>query len=329
MKSSKFSSAMKMIRHGAWKLLSLILGAMAMVLMMLLPLAVLRGATEHWAWGFAFIVILGVLIYIGVQDFRRGEPETWQGIRAIVLVLWLTILVFAFLTFGLKKVGVAHYQGFTREAVAHPFGIIYTLISFYAWQLFELIPGVNINEAFGWNSPLVKFGFVAGFLLIVFRVVITFVLLKAFRDWWVKRGADSTLENYKALVRRWFEEVWNKGRADAIDEMFAADGIAHGLSDDPYTPLRGPAGFKILHEQFRGAFPDITVVIEDMIAEGDKVAARCSVRGKHAGDHLGVTATNAQIDFTGMTLMRIKDGKIVEGWNTFDFMRMNRQIGAI
>ena len=138
---------------------------------------------------------------------------------------------------------------------------------------------------------------------------------------------QSTAKANKALVRRWFEEVWNKGRAEAIDEMFAADGIAHGLSDDAENPLRGPADFKPFHETFRGAFPDIEVIVEDMIAEGDKVAARCSVRGKHTGDHLGVAASNAPVDFTGVSIVRIKDGKIVEGWNNFDFMRMNQQIG--
>jgi len=138
---------------------------------------------------------------------------------------------------------------------------------------------------------------------------------------------QSMLEANKALVRRWFEAVWNKGRAEAIDEMFAADGIAHGLSDDAGNPLMGPADFKLFHETFRGAFPDIEVFVEDMIAEGDKVAARCSVRGKHTGDHLGVTATNAPVDFTGVSIVRIKDGKIVEGWNNFDFLKMNQQIG--
>jgi steroid delta-isomerase-like uncharacterized protein len=136
-------------------------------------------------------------------------------------------------------------------------------------------------------------------------------------------------EENKALVRRWFEEVWNKGRSDAIDEMFAADGIAHGLSDDEGSPLKGPADFKPFHETFRGAFPDIEVVVEDLIAEGDLVAARCSVRGKHTGDNLGIAPSNAPVQFTGITIVRIKDGKIVEAWNNFDFMKMNRQIGAI
>jgi steroid delta-isomerase-like uncharacterized protein len=140
---------------------------------------------------------------------------------------------------------------------------------------------------------------------------------------------EQNLSENKALLRRWFDEVWNKRRAEGIDEMFAAEGIAHGLSDDANNPLTGPADFKPFFEAFSGAFPDIEVVIEDMIAEGDKVAARCSVRGKHAGDHLGFAATNAPVDFTGIAIVRVRDGKIVEAWNNFDFMRMNKQMGVI
>ena len=136
-------------------------------------------------------------------------------------------------------------------------------------------------------------------------------------------------EENKALIRRWFEEVWNKGRADAIPEMFAANGIAHGLSEDAANPMRGPAGFLPFHAQFREAFPDIEVVVEDQIAEGDMVATRCSVHGKHAGDSLGFAATQSPVEFTGITITRIKDGKIVEAWNNFDFMKMYRQLGAI
>ncbi len=136
-------------------------------------------------------------------------------------------------------------------------------------------------------------------------------------------------EQNKALIRRWFEEVWNKGRADAIAELFADDGVAHGLSDDAANPLRGPAGFLPFHAQFREAFPNIEVVVEDQIAEGDMVATHCSVRGKHTGHSLGFAATQAPVDFTGVTVSRIKDGKIVEAWNNFDFMKMYRQLGAI
>lgn len=140
---------------------------------------------------------------------------------------------------------------------------------------------------------------------------------------------QNTQEANKALIRRWFEEVWNQGRVEAIAEMFAADGVAHGLSDEPAKTMKGPADFAPFHGIFRGAFPNIEVVVEDTIAEGDLVAARCSVRGKHTGDHLGVAASNAPVQFTGMTIVRIKDGKIVEAWNNFDFLAMNKQIGIV
>jgi steroid delta-isomerase-like uncharacterized protein len=136
-------------------------------------------------------------------------------------------------------------------------------------------------------------------------------------------------EENKALVRRWFEEVWNKGRAEAIDEMFAEDGVAHGLSDASGQPMRGPAGFRPFHSSFRGAFPDIEVVVEDVITEGDKLAARCTVRAKHQGDTLGFSATQRPVDFTGMVFVRIRDGKIVEAWNNFDFMQLYQQLGAL
>ena len=136
-------------------------------------------------------------------------------------------------------------------------------------------------------------------------------------------------EANKQLVRRWFDEVWNKGRADAIDEMFDEYGIAHGLSDDHANPLRGPKGFRPFHTTFREAFPNMEVVIEDMVAEGDKVAARCSVRGKHEGEFMGRAATQSPVEFTGITIVRIDKGKIVEAWNNFDFMTMYKQVGHL
>lgn len=133
----------------------------------------------------------------------------------------------------------------------------------------------------------------------------------------------------KALVRRWFEEVWNQGRAEAIEELLAEDGVLHGLADATGAPVRGPAEFKAFHAQFREAFPDIVVTIEETIAEGDLVAVRCLVRGKHRGDSLGFKATQAPVEFTGIAIVRVQDGKFVEAWNNFDFMTMNKQLGVI
>jgi steroid delta-isomerase-like uncharacterized protein len=139
---------------------------------------------------------------------------------------------------------------------------------------------------------------------------------------------QNNLKANKALIRRWFEEVWNKGRPEAIREMMAEGCINHGLSEN-YEPMDGPKDFLPFHSQFREAFPEIEVVVEDAIAEGDRVAVRCSVRGKHQGDSLGFKATGTTAEFDGIAIARIKDGMFVETWNNFDFMRMYKQLGAI
>lgn len=136
-------------------------------------------------------------------------------------------------------------------------------------------------------------------------------------------------EENKALIRRWMEEVWNKGRAEAIDEMLAEEGVAYGLSDVSGQALRGPEAFKPFVQSFRDAFPDIQISVEDTVAEGDKVAARCVVRGRHQGDTLGFAATGQRAEFTGMCIVRVADGQIVEAWNNFDFMAMFQQLGAL
>ena len=134
-------------------------------------------------------------------------------------------------------------------------------------------------------------------------------------------------EANKAIIRRWFDEVWNEGRSEVIEELFDEYGIAHGLSDDPANPIKGPQDFRPFYELFRQAFPNMHIVIEDTVAEGDRVAARCSVRGKHEGDFMGKAATQSPIEFTGITIVRIENGKIVEAWNNFDFLKLYQQCG--
>jgi steroid delta-isomerase-like uncharacterized protein len=136
-------------------------------------------------------------------------------------------------------------------------------------------------------------------------------------------------EENKAVVRRWFAEVWNEGRAEVIEELFDENGIAHGLADDPANPIKGPRGYRPFYEVFRQAFPNLEIVVEDMVAEGDKVAARCSVRGRHEGDFMGRAATESPVEITGITIVRIEKGKIVEAWNNFDFMTLHRQVGLL
>ena len=133
----------------------------------------------------------------------------------------------------------------------------------------------------------------------------------------------------ETFIHRWFEEVWNNKREDAIDEMFAEDGIANGLTDPDGNAIRGREGFKKLHRAFVSAYPDMKITVEDTVVQGDKIAARCRVTGSHDGHGIGVAPTNQPVEFTGMTIIRVKDGKIAEAWNEFNFMEMYKQVGAL
>ena len=131
------------------------------------------------------------------------------------------------------------------------------------------------------------------------------------------------------LAHEWFDEVWNKRKMEAIDRLLTHDVVAHGLVDEKGNDFRGPSEFKKFFLQFTKAFPDMQVEVADTISEGDKIAARCIVTGTHRGDTLGVPASNKPIRFTGVAILRIKDGKIAEAWNNFDFQTLSRQIGAL
>jgi steroid delta-isomerase-like uncharacterized protein len=140
-----------------------------------------------------------------------------------------------------------------------------------------------------------------------------------FRD----SGIDMSQENI-ALIRRWFEEVWNKGRLEAIDEMASADVVAHGHA--PYDI--GLEQFRSLFNNVRGAFPDIRIGIDFTLAEDDKVAARWTATATHKGSFLGYAATGRAINVSGVSIMRIAGGKIVEAWDTWDQLGLMVQIGA-
>lgn len=131
------------------------------------------------------------------------------------------------------------------------------------------------------------------------------------------------------FIHRWFNEVWNNKNADAIDEMFATDGVANGFKDADGNTIVGPAGYKPFHAAFLQAYPDLRVTLEDTVTEGDKIAVRCRVNATHCGEGIGVTPCNTPVEFTFMSIVRIEDGKIAEAWNNVDFMDMYEQLGAL
>jgi steroid delta-isomerase-like uncharacterized protein len=132
----------------------------------------------------------------------------------------------------------------------------------------------------------------------------------------------------KQIVRRWFEDVWNRRDASAIPRLMAADAVAHGLTLEGQD-LVGPKGFLPFHTSFTSAFGDLQIVLDDLIEEDDRVAARWHTTGTLTGDGLGVPPTGRSMAITGMTILRVRDGVIVEAWNNFDVLGMHRQLGTI
>jgi len=130
------------------------------------------------------------------------------------------------------------------------------------------------------------------------------------------------------FVKTWFEEVWKKGRLSAIDELLADGAVMHGLGEAG-ADVSGPAGFKPFVERLRGAFPDIEVTIEQTIEEGDLIASRWVATMTHSGPDLGVAPTGKHVTVTGMSIARIQNGKMVEGWNNWDMLSLMHQIEAM
>jgi steroid delta-isomerase-like uncharacterized protein len=133
----------------------------------------------------------------------------------------------------------------------------------------------------------------------------------------------------EVLIRRWFSEVWNEKREASIDEMLDENSVRHGLGGTESAEIRGSEQFKGFYRAFVSAFPDLQVTVEDVACDGDKLAARCTVRGTHTGDGLRVPATGRTVEFTGLGLCTLKDGRFVEVWNEFDFLKMYDQLGLV
>lgn len=136
----------------------------------------------------------------------------------------------------------------------------------------------------------------------------------------------STEEN-KAVVRRWAEELWNQGNLAVADEIYGPQVLIHEPERD--TPDRGgPMMVKQRHGWLISALPDFQITIEDLLAEGDKVMVRWTGRGTHQGELLGVPPTGKQVTVSGINVMRIEDGKIVERWGITDDLDMLHQLGV-
>lgn len=135
------------------------------------------------------------------------------------------------------------------------------------------------------------------------------------------------LQANKRLVERYFEEVWNQGRIDVLDELLTGDYQNHspGLPD----PIPGPEGLKPIVRMMREGIPDLHYAIEDLVVAPDRVAASVRMTGTHTGSLFGIAPTGKAIDVRQMQIEWIRDGRICQHWRITEDLKLMRQLGVI
>jgi len=141
-------------------------------------------------------------------------------------------------------------------------------------------------------------------------------------------GDPGTPEENKAIALRAVEELWNQHNVDLVDEFFAADFISHNPVLSAVYPEVGTESMKQAITDHFTALPDFHVTVHETLAEGDKLAQRWTVTGTHKGELMGIPPSGNQVTFTGFTISRFADGKIVEQWWAYDALGMMQQLTA-
>jgi|SRR4051812_20998833 steroid delta-isomerase-like uncharacterized protein len=135
-----------------------------------------------------------------------------------------------------------------------------------------------------------------------------------------------TSDNKAIVLRLWYEELWDKWNLNAADELLSDDYGFH-LPGVP-AALDRRATTQVV-AMFSASFPDLKHTVDEIIAEGDTVAARWTVRGTHRGEFQGIPASGKQVTLSGNTIHHLRDGKLRETWLSFDNMELLQQIGAL
>ncbi len=138
--------------------------------------------------------------------------------------------------------------------------------------------------------------------------------------------SNQDVEVNKRVVRRFYEDVWNRGDVDVALEVFTEDYVRHDLR--PTTASRGAEGQRQIAAAFRTAFPDLSFTVDLMVGEGDLVAARWTARGTHRGKWGDVAPTGRTVTFCGVNFFRLRNARVVEIWNHRDDLGLREQVGA-
>jgi steroid delta-isomerase-like uncharacterized protein len=130
------------------------------------------------------------------------------------------------------------------------------------------------------------------------------------------------------FIRKWFEDVWNQGREEAINEMCAEDVIGYGQAQHG-ADIHGRDHFKQFWRGFRAAFSDIHIDIHETIEQDDRVVARWTMTMTHSAGFLGIAPTNRRVSVNGVSIQQLAGGQIIAGWDNWDQLGLLVQLGAV
>ena len=164
-----------------------------------------------------------------------------------------------------------------------------------------------------------KFGKIVSYLILVIAITVLICFTAE------GESKAAVTEENKAITSR-LSEIWNTGNLAIADEIFGAEFVNH----DPHNPeVSNLEIYKGYVAAIRTSFPDLHVTHEDLIAEGDKVAVRWIITATHQAELAGIPATGIEATWTGITIWRFADGKVVEAWWSSDALGMLQQLGVI
>ncbi len=133
--------------------------------------------------------------------------------------------------------------------------------------------------------------------------------------------------NSTEISRRVFEEIWNNKKLNTVDELMEANYVHHD-AQSPVVP-NGIDGYKQFVTHYLNAFPDVHFTIDDEITDGQTVVSRWTATGTHQGDLPGIPWTGRRFSVTGITIARVRNGRVIESWNNWDALGLMQQLGVV
>jgi steroid delta-isomerase-like uncharacterized protein len=130
-----------------------------------------------------------------------------------------------------------------------------------------------------------------------------------------------------ALIRRFFDEVWSNGQLGTADELVAAGCVEHNVASIS-GDIKGVEALKAQVREYRGAFPDLRFILQDVIVSGDTVVTRWTATGTHRAPLMGIAPTGKTTSVDGISITRILNGKLIETWVQWDTLKFMQNLGV-